>query len=903
MASHTTWKISTDRYLTNVSMPPKSRPPRWADWLLERFLSPYLLEDVQGDLHEVFYKRMAQVGVTRARHEYSWAVLHYLSPFFFKPAPSEPNSSVYPSPSLLNLSMLRNYLTIALRTLAHNKAYSIINVVGLSIGLAAAMLIILYTKDEVSYDRFHANNPNLYRITSRDITPGDQKPGYNTNTGIFQGPKFTAGTPEILSFVRFQSNQHDIKQGNEVKSQETFSTDPEFFQLFSFPLLSGDPKTALTHPKSVVVSEDMAEKQFGTREALGKIMFIKTNEQFEPYTVSGVAKKCPQNSSIKFDILLPITISKEDFAQSDNWFSFFLNTFVLLRPDADSKAVEATINRIYQTDAKNTIVEMAKKFGIKSKTIYSLQPLTEMHLSTDLPVNNGLVDESSPAFSYILSGIALFVLLIACINFVNLTIARSLKRAKEIGVRKVVGGGRSQLVVQFLGESFLLCFVAFGLAILLLLLVLPTFNQLANKALSFMYLLDIKLMAGYVGLFLMTGLLAGFYPAVILSGFSPVQSLYSRFRFTGRNYLQRGLIVLQFSLASFLIVATLTINSQFNYLTTKSLGYDDSNLVSVNKSSLKRNEARLLKSELMKFPSIVDVAPKNQGFWGTVAKVNGEKQLSFAYETVDETYLPLFKIPVLTGRNFSPDFPSDSTQSVLVNESFVKEAGWKNPIGQEVNFFAYETPERYKVIGVVKDYHFVALNQKIRPQLFTMKPKNDFGKVFVKIKPHTETESLRAIEQTFKKLFPISPYSYSFLDQDNLKKYESEAKWKQIMLFGAILTIFISCIGLLGLATLSAERRTKEIGIRKVLGASVSSIVQLLSSDFLRLVGFSFVFAFPAAYYAIDKWLENYPYRIEISAWMFALAALLAILIAFFTVSFQSIRAALSNPVKSLRAE
>ncbi|MBN8824358.1 MULTISPECIES: ABC transporter permease [unclassified Spirosoma] len=878
-------------------------PPRWADWLLEVFVAPPLREDVQGDLHEVFYKRTEQEGLSKARREFIWAVLHYINPYFFKARQRTNRQSDYPSPSYLHPAMLRNYLTIALRTLAHNKAYSIINVVGLSIGLAAAMLIILYTKDEVSYDRFHTNNPNLYRITSRDITPGDQKPSYNTNTGIFQGPKFTAGTPEIQSFVRFQSGQSDIRQGNEVKSQEMFSTDPEFFQLFSFPLLSGDPKTALSRPKTVVISEDMAEKQFGTTDALGKIMFIKTEAQFEPYTVTGVAVKCPQNSSIKFDVLLPITVSKEDIARSDNWFSFFLNTFVLVRPNANIKAVEATMNRIYQTDAKNTILEMAKKFGIKSKTIYSLQPLTEMHLSTDLPVNNGLVDESRPTFSYILSGIALFVLLIACINFVNLTVARSLKRAKEIGVRKVVGGGRNQLIIQFLGESFLLCFVAFVLAIVLLLLVLPTFNQLANKALSFAYLLDVKLIAGYIGLFLVTGLLAGFYPAIVLSGFSPVQSLYSRFRFAGRNYLQRGLIVLQFSLASFLIVATLTINSQLNYLTTKSLGYDDRNLVAVNKSSLNHSEARLLKSELMKFPTIVDVAPKNRGFWGTVAKVNGEKQLSFAYETVDEMYLPLLKIPILAGRNFSPDFPSDSTQSVLVNESFVKEAGWKNPIGQEVNFFAYEIPERYKVIGVVKDYHFAALNQKIRPQLFTMKPKNDFGKAFVKIKPHTETESLRAIEQTFKKLFPINPYSYSFLDQDNLKKYESEAKWRQIMLFGAILTIFISCIGLLGLATLAAERRTKEIGIRKVLGASVSSIVQLLSSDFLRLVGFSFVLAFPAAYFAIDKWLENYPYRIEISAWTFALAALLAILIAFFTVSFQSIRAAMSNPVKSLRSE
>ncbi|MBD2701187.1 ABC transporter permease [Spirosoma sp. BT702] len=885
-------------------MKKQTTPPRWADWLLETCLSPHILEDVQGDLHEVFDKRTMEVGAGKARREFVWAVLHYVNPYFFKARQRTNKSSEYPSPSFLHPAMLRNYLTIALRTLTLNKAYSIINVVGLSIGLAAAMLIMLYTKDEVSYDRFHANNPNLYRITSRDYTPAGKPENFQSNTGIFQGPKFAAGVPEIKSFVRFESNRKDLKQGNDVKSQEVFFTDPDFFQLFSFPLLSGDPKTALQRPKTVVISEDMAEKQFGTTDALGKLVLIKENDQFEPFTVTGVAAKCPQNSSIKFDVLLPKIVPSEEFADNENWFSVFLNTFVLLTPNANIKAVEAKMNQIYQADAKNTIVEMRKKFDMKSNAVYSLQSFTDMHLSTDLPATNGLADESNPTFSYILSGIALFVLIIACINFVNLTVARSLKRAKEIGVRKVVGGGRSQLIIQFLGESFLLCFIAFALAVLLVILVLPTFNQLSNKALTFSYLLDIKLIIGYVALFIITGLLAGFYPAIVLSGYNPVQSLYSRFKFTGKNYLQRSLVVLQFTLASVLIVATLTIYSQFNFLTTKSLGYDDSHMVVVGKSGLTRSEARLLKDELQQFPSIVEVAPKNGGFWGTIAKVGSdEKQLSFAYETVDETYLPLFKIPILAGRNFSADFPGDSTHSVLVNESFVKEAGWKNPLGQAVNFFAGEKPEKYTVVGVVKDYHYVPINQKIKSQLFTMKPKNDFGKAFIKIKPNTETESLQAIERTFKKLFPISPYSYSFLDEDNLKKYESIAKWKQIMLFGAILTIFISCIGLFGLATLSAERRTKEIGIRKVLGASVSSIVQLLSSDFLRLVGFSFLFAFPIAYYAIDKWLENYPYRIDISLWMFIATASLATLIAFFTVSFQSIRAAISNPIKSLRSE
>ena len=465
-----------------------------------------------------------------------------------------------------------------------------------------------------------------------------------------------------------------------------------------------------------------------------------------------------------------------------------------------------------------------------------------------------------------------------------------------------MGGGRWQLMMQFLGESFILCFFAFAFSLALVQLVLPTFNELSNKALSFSYLLDAKLVLGYIGIFIITGLLAGFYPALVLSNYSPVQTLYSRFNLSGNNYLQKGLVIIQISLASFLIIATLTIYSQFNYLTNKDLGYNDKNIIMIGKSHMSRKEAKLLKEELLKSPTIVDVAPKNGGSWGTVAKVNGETQQSFAYETVDAIYFPLLQIPIIKGRNFSPDFPSDSTKAVLVNETFAKKVGWKKPLGQVVDFW-YSEGEKYTVIGVVKDHHFESLNDEIKPQLFTMKPGNLYGKVFIKIKPGTETASLGHLAKTYKKLFPINPYEYKFMDEENIKRYEAEAKWKQIMLFGAILTIFISCIGLFGLATLSAERRTKEIGIRKVLGASVASITALLSSDFLKLVGFSFIFAFPAAYYAIKEWLQNYPYRIDISAWTFVIAAALSILIAFFTVSFQAIRAAMSNPVKSLKTE
>ncbi|HVZ95552.1 MAG TPA: ABC transporter permease, partial [Chitinophagaceae bacterium] len=358
----------------------------------------------------------------------------------------------------------------------------------------------------------------------------------------------------------------------------------------------------------------------------------------------------------------------------------------------------------------------------------------------------------------------------------------------------------------------------------------------------------------------------------------------------------------QFALASFLIIATFTIYRQFNFLTNEKLGYDDSDLVIVHNGFKTHDAAQLFKHELLNDPDIINVAPRNGGQWGTVAKLSNDTTIQFDYETVDEAYLPTLKIPLIQGRNFSPDFPSDSSNSVLVNESFARKAGWKDPVGQVLNFW-YDNQKKYTVIGVVKDYHYQPLNQEIGPQVFTMKKNNNYGMVYIKIKPNTAAASLRVIQTTFKKLFPLSPYSYTFKNEENLKSYEAEAKWKQIMLFGAILTIFISCIGLFGLSVLSAEKRVKEIGIRKVLGASVNRVVTLLSKDFLKLVFISLIIAVPAAWLAANKWLENYPYRISLSWWLFVSAGILVILIAVITVSFQAIKAAIANPVKSLRTE
>ena len=422
--------------------------------------------------------------------------------------------------------MIKNYFIIAWRNLSRHKTYSIINIAGLSIGLACAMLILLYVKDEVSFDNFHENGNNIYRIVTQ--TKYDGVEHKDSNTGLLQGPRFAKNVPGIQTFVRVQSYTEDIKNGSEIQSQELLYVDSSFFSVFTFPLLSGNAATCLTEPHSIVLSEDAAKKHFGTKEAVGKLVMIREGDKFVPFKVTAVAKRCPQNSSIKFDVLLPIKESEEDTQNNDNWFNFFLNTFVVLSPGADIQTVEKQMQKFYVQDAGITFKQMIAKYGggpDASMGSYHLQSYTDMHMNTELPAQNGLVNASNPIYAYILSGIALFVLLIACINFVNLTVARSVKRAKEIGIRKVVGGDRKQLIFQFLGESLLLCFIAFTLALLIVQLILPVFNNLANKALALAYLFDVKLIAIYLVLFLFTGLLAGFYPALVLSGYKPVETL------------------------------------------------------------------------------------------------------------------------------------------------------------------------------------------------------------------------------------------------------------------------------------------------------------------------------------------------------------------------------------------
>ncbi len=796
--------------------------------------------------------------------------------------------------------MLKNYIITAIRNLWRNKFFSFINIFGLSIGISCCMLIFLYAKDEASFDRFHEKKDQIYRIVA-DLRTPDGKVSKESSTGMAQGPRFDANLPEIEDAVRMELTDFHVKQGSEVIEQSALFVDERFFSMFSFPLLYGDPKTALQDPHSVVLSEDLAMRYFGKTDVLGQTLQLKDGKDFEPFVVSAVVRNSPANSSIKTDMLVSMKFQEAKQGGELFWMNFYLNTFVTLKKGTDLQKTEAAMNRIYNQEAAAQISAMAEKYGYDGKVSYHLQPLLKMHLDTDYTAENGVVSGSNPLYSYILIAITGIILLIACINFINLTVARSLKRAKEIGIRKVIGGQRKFLVLQFLGESMMLSFFAFVLAIALTCALLPFFNSLSDKALSFSYLLDTKLVLAYVALFLLTSFLAGFYPALVLSAFKPVETLYGKFRFTGKNYLSKGLIVFQFSLTTFLIVATVIIYSQFNYLLGFDLGYDHERVMRVKTASMNPSQFEVLKNELMKSPSIQTLTAQNGGQWRTIAHVNGDVEQQFDIRGVSGNYFSFFGIPVIMGRNFSAAFPSDSISSVVVNESFVREAGWKNPIGETVDFF-YEN-RKCMVIGVIRDYHYSSLLEKVSPQLFSMNPSLQYKQVYLKIREGSRPEAMRHTQAVFRKLYPAQPYQYDFLDDLIKDNYSSEAKWKQIISFAAILTIFISCIGLLGLVSLSAEKRAKEIGIRKVLGASVGGIMRNISLDFLGLVLLAACIALPLAWMAGNAWLENYPYRIGLHPFIFAGAALAVVFFALMTLSYQAIKAARSNPVKNLRTE
>ncbi|HEY4109532.1 ABC transporter permease [Puia sp.] len=796
--------------------------------------------------------------------------------------------------------MFRNYLRIALRNIARNRVFSLINIAGLGLGLACCMLIFLYAKDELSFDRFQKNGARLFRVTrhivdkkhSRDISMGI--------SGMVQGPAFTHAIPGIHSYVRTRWNSFTLRSGKELFDQGGTWVDDNFFSVFSFPLLSGNPAKVLSEPYSVVLTDETAKKYFGTADAVGKTLELELDGRFQTYTVTGIAKRSPENSSIRFDMLLPFS-QMEKQHPNDNWMYSSYSTYLLLEPGVPPRTVADKMQKVYMAAAAGQRAREAQR-GSDVITTWGLQPYAEMHLDTTI-LDAGISNRSDPAYSYILMGIAAFILVIACINFINLTIAQSLKRSKEIGLRKVVGSSRAQLVRQFLGESFIVCGCAFLLALALAGLILPLFNEMANKRLSLSYLLDLPLVASFLALYLFTSFVAGFYPALVLSRFKPIETLYHRVTgIGGKNYLAKGLVVLQFALATFLIIGTLFFYSQYDYLTHTDLGYNDKNLLMVyvygQDSAALQNT---YKTELGRIPGVTRVAKTLNGMWYARATTEGH-DIDVRFMHVDEDYLPTMGISLAKGRNLSRAFPADSSQSVLVNQAFVEAAGWKDPIGKTIDRLNGNERKLY-VAGVVKDYHFSSLKDKIGPEVFTNNAGDPYGAYAIRIDPANTARTLAAIEAAFQRFYPWQIFNHTFEEESNYNSYEQEARWRRIITSSAIITIFISSIGLFGLSLLSIRKRTKEIGVRKVLGAGVWRVSSLVARGFIGLVLLSFVIAIPIAWYVVGRWLDNFPYRVSLNGWVFVLAAGATLVLAALTIGFQAVRAARANPVESLRTE
>ncbi len=798
--------------------------------------------------------------------------------------------------------MFRNYFIVAWRNIISSKAHSSINVFGLSLGLACAMLIILYASDDLSFDRFHTNAANVYRITGK-IIEADGSVGFQTGrSSLLEGPHFAKSIPEIEDFVRIDDGWFDIHVKDDMISQKILSADKNFFSFFSFELLRGNPATALNEPNNIVVTEDAAMRFFGTEDVLGKTVLVAINGKLDDYIVTGVARNPPENSSIQFEVIKPFTAEADPMNGALEWINSSVNTFIAVHPHADLDVLIDKMKELYAIATVEAIkVVQSQGFGTPNFQP-ALQPFTSMHLDEVVKVDgSGLGRAGSSESSRVLMIIAVLILLISYVNFINIAIARSAKRAKEIGIRKVIGGVRRQLVYQFLGESFMLCFVAFGCAIVIAQLLMPLFNEMVNKQLSIGYLLDVKLVGSFISLLLITGFIAGIYPAMIMSSYNPIVVLTQRFK-AGRGVLQKGLVIFQFGIATILSLGASTIYRQYDYLTTRDPGYDPENIVVVSKAGVTQAEVARFRNELTTSPGIEAVSVL--GGTGVDVKVNGDSVVHTTCDFIDASFIPAFQLQLVQGRNFSPEFPGDTARSIIINEAFAKEAGWDDPIGQVVKNFPFDGTNDRTVVGVVKDWNNTPLTESIRPEILVPDPgpfRDGYVALIVRITPGSEARSLPVIETAFKRLFPLNTYQFEFQSDSLISRYGSEARWRKIIIFASIVTGLISCIGLLGLTMITAERRLKELSIRKVLGATAQNIIVLLSGSFLRLILVAMIISMPIAWFLIDRWLSKYPYRFDLNWIMFAEAGVILVGVALMATVWQSLRAALHNPVNSLK--
>jgi putative ABC transport system permease protein len=766
--------------------------------------------------------------------------------------------------------------------------------------MSCVLLTILFIRDEYSFDSFHEKSAQLYRITTTNKRNGATS--VTGATGQVQGPAFKANIPEVLEYVRvWQDIAINVIGDQKSLAVSVTYADDNYFKVFSYPLLHGSSANALTEMNSIVLSEETALKFFGSTDVVGKTLKVEEGRGIEVFLVTGVAKKIPHNSSLKFDAVLPFRYLQTMFNDSD-WLNSYVSTFVLLHPHANLQKVEEAFSRVFQNEAGAQL----KTAGLDQTAVqYGLQPIANVHLgisgeggkSAKLE-GGGLANQSVYTYSYLLGGIALFILVMACVNFLNLSIAGFMERSKEVGVRKISGGTRSQIVSQFLGESAIIGCISYLLSIGLVLPGLPLFNRLAQKNMHFSFPYD--LIFFFLGLVLLVicVLLVGLYPAIKLAFFDLVRVLSNKQKWSGKNYLGKSLIVLQFAMAMGLLFSCIIYYRQMNFISNRDLGYNPTDVIEVQMPPGRSDErvVNLFKNELITAPSIKYVTRGSlYEYESRDINVNGNA-FRVPRFFIDEFYLPALEISLKEGRNFSTLLRSDSN-AVIVNEEFVKQAGLSKPLLQKIKIA--DEPQK-TVIGVVRDFNTQSLKSKVRPQVLELK---HVSAIFVKAQKGKTVEALAAMENTFRKLFPDHYYQIAFLDDIVGNHYVNEKRWKQIITFATGLAIIVCCIGLFGLAHFATVKRTKEIGIRKVLGASTFNVLQLISDEFMKLVILAVVIISPVVWYFMNSWLQDFSYRININWLDITITILIAFLIALITVGAQVIRTALQSPVRNLRTE
>lgn len=788
--------------------------------------------------------------------------------------------------------MLKNYFKIALRNIIRHKVYSSLNIAGLAIGMACCILIMLWVQHELSFDRFHTNAPHIYRLTAN---AGDFKAAVSP-AGMGEG--LQAQLPEIRAVIRVSKPMPGLfEAGSNRKFEEkrVFFVDSNFLQEFSFPLISGNAATALQRPDGILITEAMAKKYFGTQDAMGKLIRVDNHDQF---IVTGILANVPSNSHLQFDVILPMSfLAKTDYdLKEKRWGNFNFYTYLRLDKKATTASLPDLTGRIQQLFLRHE--------GKDSKIDFHLQPLTDIHLHSDLQID--LPGHGNIQYVNIFFLVALFIIAVACINFMNLATARSANRAKEVGLRKVVGAARYQLVLQFLGESLIMSFFSLFVAILIVSIVLPAFNGLADKNLS-LHLLDGKPIAGLLAIALITGLVAGSYPALLLSGFKPVKVLKGKLRLGRGNLLFRNsLVITQFVVAIILLAGTAFVYQQLQFIKNKNLGYEKSNLLYIQMTGEIWGKQQALKTALQQSPLTSDFSvisdPPTALTTGTMdvqwAGKDPQSKVVIPSMDVDEHFVDLFKMKMLSGRHFTTTFNGDSSNFVI-NETAMRLMGLNagNAVGKLLDY----NDTKGVIIGVVKDFNYKPLQYSIEPLVLRLNRYG--GVVVVRTSPGNTEATIKALSKVYAALNPAYPFSYNFLDKDLDNLYRGEQKMGSIFNLFAILAIFISCLGLYGLSAFMAEQRTREIGVRKVLGASVTGIVYLLSTGFTRLILVAIAIAIPLSWYGISRWLEGFAYHISINWIVFVLASLAVLVIAWITVSYESIKAAIARPAVSLKAE